>query len=452
MQVALAGRPAAADPQSALPPFYQLFLKNGTAVVSYGEYSRVGDRVVFTAPIGDARGQPRLHMVSVPAALVDWPVTERSRDAVRGARYAAARGEADYTALGNDLTRLLNGIVGAPDDDRRLVLAEEARRLLAEWPAAHYAYRAGDVREMLLLVDEVIAELRAARGEQRFAVDLMASTLPEPAPPPVRLPTLQESVGQALFLSTVAATPADRLSLLESVHDLLVANASSLPRDWVKARRAQVATAIEEERRVERKYAELRADALGAAVRLARRGDLDGLARLEDQVRERDRKLGARRPDAVAALVATLSGRLEATRTAVDARTRAAQQAAAVARYRKAVTRPLDALEDARPQLEAIRRAAGPDDRGLARLDRRLADVSARLARVDVAPATQAIHRTLASAVHLATNAARLRRTATDAGDLRRAWDASAASAGALLLLDRARADLGLIPPPATRP
>ena len=448
---ALAARSAAADSPAATLPLYQLLLTNGQALTSYGEYARVGDRVVFTTPIGDVRGQPRLHMASVPAALVDWVATERSRDAVRAARYADTRGEADYTALGAELTRLLDGIVGAPDDGRRLALAEETRRLLAEWPAAHYGYRADDVREMLLLVDEVIAGLRAARGEQRFSVDLTASTVPAPAPPRVRLPTLQESVGQALFLSTVAATPADRVSLLESVHDLLVANTPTLPRDWAKVRRAQVAHAIEDEQRVERKYAELRADALETAARLARRGDVKGLARLEARVLERDRKLGARRPDAVAALVATLSERLKATRTAVDARARASGQAAALAGYRKAVARPLDALEDARPQLEAIRRAAGPDDRSLARLDARLSDVSGRLARVDVAPAAQAIHRTLASAVHLAASAAHLRRTATRTGDLRQAWDASAASAGALLLLDRARADLGLLPPPGTR-
>ena len=31
---------------------FRVFLNNGTAVVSYGEYARVGDRVVFSMPHG----------------------------------------------------------------------------------------------------------------------------------------------------------------------------------------------------------------------------------------------------------------------------------------------------------------------------------------------------------------------------------------------------------------
>jgi hypothetical protein len=46
------------------------------------------------------------------------------------------------------------------------------------------------------------------------------------------------------------------------------------------------------------------------------------------------------------------------------------------------------------------------------------------------------------SAAQLADNAARIRREATLAGDIGRAWDASSAAAGALMLGARARSDI----------
>jgi hypothetical protein len=49
---------------------------------------------------------------------------------------------------------------------------------------------------------------------------------------------------------------------------------------------------------------------------------------------------------------------------------------------------------------------------------------------------------TLASALQLAQTAGRYRQRAVAAGDMQLARDASAAAAGALLLLDRAQADL----------
>jgi hypothetical protein len=63
-----------------------------------------------------------------------------------------------------------------------------------------------------------------------------------------------------------------------------------------------------------------------------------------------------------------------------------------------------------------------------------------------------AAHALLVSAAHLAGNAARIRREATLAGDLARAWDASSAAAGALMLGARARADIqSFLRPPSAR-
>ena len=53
-----------------------------------------------------------------------------------------------------------------------------------------------------------------------------------------------------------------------------------------------------------------------------------------------------------------------------------------------------------------------------------------------------AAHALLMSAVQLANSAASIRREATIAGDMTRAWDASSAAAGALMLGAKARTDI----------
>jgi hypothetical protein len=58
-------------------------------------------------------------------------------------------------------------------------------------------------------------------------------------------------------------------------------------------------------------------------------------------------------------------------------------------------------------------------------------------------------HALLISAVQLAGHAAEIRREATLAGDMARAWDASSAAAGALMLGARASGDIHtLLRPP----
>ena len=46
-------------------------------LVSYGEFSRVEDRVIFSMPVGGGADEPRLQVVWVAADAVDWPRTDR---------------------------------------------------------------------------------------------------------------------------------------------------------------------------------------------------------------------------------------------------------------------------------------------------------------------------------------------------------------------------------------
>src|SRR3990172_2455100 len=85
---------AAADDVTLL----RVFLTDGSALVSYGEPARVGDRVVFSMPTA-ATPNPPLHLVSLPADRVDWDRTNRYAASARAARYLQTRAEADYAVL-----------------------------------------------------------------------------------------------------------------------------------------------------------------------------------------------------------------------------------------------------------------------------------------------------------------------------------------------------------------
>src|SRR5204862_2194089 len=140
----------------------------GTAIVSYGEFARVGDRVVFSMPIGAggaaSSALPVLHVVNIPADAVDWAATARYAESARFAHYVATNAEADYAALTGEVAGVLNSITFTKDPQARLNLAALARRRLASWPRDHYGYRADDVRQLIGLLDEVISDLRVKAG------------------------------------------------------------------------------------------------------------------------------------------------------------------------------------------------------------------------------------------------------------------------------------------------
>ncbi|MCL4845802.1 MAG: hypothetical protein KJ066_04665 [Acidobacteria bacterium] len=443
---------AARGQESAVPALFTLVLRDGTSVSSYGEWARVGDRVVFSLPTSEVVDVPTLHLASLPSAEVDWEATERARDAVRAARYAATRGDADFARLTSDIALLLNDAAAAPDPSRKLAAAREARRRLLAWPADHFGYRLDEVRQIAGLVDEVIDELRAAAGEDRFALSFVATTAP---PPPVVLPprpTLQESIGQVLSVARRTDATAERLSLLRTAVVMLDEHEPSLPPAWREATRAAATADIVVEVRTDRQYASLGARVLARAARAASRADVRGVERTLRELREADARLGARRPAEVAGLVAAIDARLDAARRLRLARDRWASKAPALRAYARAVRRPLDELARARPLLDDIRALAGPAVDDLTTLEARMARLIHDVAGITTPPDVAAPHAVLTSGLQLADHAVRLRREAIRTGDLRTAWDASAAAAGALLLLDRARDDVARAVAPPTSP
>jgi hypothetical protein len=441
---------AADEPPDAA--IFRIFLTNGTAVASYGEYARVGDRVIFSMPLGAVTADPRLHLVNLPAGLVDWPTTEEYAESARYARFVATRAESEFAALSGQVAEALNSITLASDPARRLAIAEQARRTLVEWPGDHYGYRAGDVVQIAGLLDEAISELRAAAGVTRFDLNLVATTLPPPVDRLRPLPSPTESIEQAEVVARLSDVPVERLSLLQSIAAALSGSRGVYAAAWLKRTRASVASDISREIRIENAYARLSKTMMARASGYARAANVSGVERVLTDVRRTDVKLGGRRPDQVAALIGVIEERLDAARRLRLARDQWASRAVAYRKYRSAVAGPIESLGGIQRRLGDIRALAGPSAAVLPELADVVARAKLQLARIGPPDDVKGTHALLMSAVSLADSAVSARREAVKSGDLRVAWDASAAAAGSMMLLTRARAEVdSLLEPPQLR-
>src|SRR6266540_2222832 len=151
----------------------RVFLTDGTSLVSYGEPAKVGDRIVFSMPTG-AGPVPPLQLIDMPASRVDWERTSRYAASARATHYLQTQAENDYAVLSNDVAATLNDVSKAAEPAKRIELVERARKTLAEWPLTHYNYRQNEVRQMLTMLDEAIADLRAAATPGRYELTLSA--------------------------------------------------------------------------------------------------------------------------------------------------------------------------------------------------------------------------------------------------------------------------------------
>jgi hypothetical protein len=430
-------------------PLLRVFLTDGTTLSSYGEYARVGDRVVFSIPFGEEAGTPRLQVISLAASRVDWERTDAYRDASRAARYATSQGEADFAALSGEVASVLNEVALADSDARRLALIEQARRRLTAWPADHYDYRAKDVREIVQLLDEALSELRASTGTDSFDLNLVAMADAPPGPALLADPGPAESIAQALTAADLVDDPVERERVLTETLAYIDRAADRL--DPIAARHARefAVRRLDEERRANAAYSRLRDDVMARASAGAAAGNVAAVEKLLTSLDARDAALGRRRPGAMRALYATLRDRLDATRRLRLARDQWRLRSATFTSYSRVITRPRSVLDDLRAALESVKALSGPDVRTIGRLADR-AGYASRLFHTIVPPSDLApVHALFLSASDMAWQALHIRLDAARSGDMPTAWSASSAASGALMLIARADADLDryLAPP-----
>jgi hypothetical protein len=400
-----------------------------------------------------ATPNPPLHLVNLPVARVDWERTSRYAAKARATHYVQTQADADYAQLSNDVASTLSEVARTANPAQRLAIVERARKTLAEWPENHYNFRRAEVQQMLGMLDEAIADLQAVTGRGRFNLTLSAFAEPPPATEPLLPPpTPKEAIEQVLAAARVTDSAAERTSLLTTAVTAIDAQKSALPADWAASTRADTQVAIRIELRNDRAYQLLTTRMMGVADYRARNADVRGLERLLRAIPQRDAALGGKRPDAVNALVAAVEAKLDAARQLRLARDRFELRAPVLAEYGLAIGRPMTLFHQLGPSLEAVKALSGSSPTALALMQRNVARIL-NLASAIVPPEElAAAHALLVSAAQLAGNAAQIRRDATLAADMARAWDASSAAAGALMLGAKARTDMRtLLRPPQLR-
>lgn len=427
---------AGARTHAAGPVLFRIFLNDGGTLVSYGEYARVGDRVVFSVPLGDALADPKVQVLTIHESIVDWARTERYAAAVRARHYAETRGEQDFALLTGQVTIALNDIALTADPKRRLAMAEEARRNLAAWPSANYGYKANDVAQLVSIFDDVIAEMKVEAGQGEFDLSLVAMTEPPPSVELLPPPDVRGSFEIAFRSAMLAAEPAERTALLKTLSESIAYAPSAAA--WAAPLRAEINAALASELKTDKAYSSLTGSMLKAAAALGARADVQGLQGLIARALRADESLGRKRSGEMSALLAALDLKLDEARKLRLAHDAWALRAAEIREYREKISAPLERLAQFRKWLESIRELAGPDPKYLRPLDDR-----ARLAHLElmaVAPPAeaQAAQGLLSAALNMTRQAAVLRRNAVSSNDIRIAWDASAAASGALTLGERA--------------
>jgi hypothetical protein len=167
-----------------------------------------------------------------------------------------------------------------------------------------------------------------------------------------------------------------------------------------------------------------------------------GIDALVKAVLKADDRLGRRRPQTTAALLATLDGRLDTARRLRLAHDAWLLRQDGLNAYRRRIRAAVDRLRRSTTGLEQIRQLAGPAPAALPALADRVANAWRELNLVRPPAEAEAAHSMLIAATQMAGRAATTRRMAIKTTDMNAAWEASSAAAGALMMFERAEEEL----------
>ena len=430
---------------------FRLFLADGTSIVSYGEFARVDDRVIFSMVMGGS-AEPRLHAATLPASAVDWARTDRHAASTRYQWYAETRGEDDFLRLSDDVAAVLNQVLLTGDRAQALEVALRARATLAEWPREHYGYRQRDVREILAFLDEAISDLRVATGTTAFEVALVADTPDIILEPLESMPSLLEQIDQAFRVAELSERSSERMALFQTALLLLDEAGTSIRPVEAERLRHFASSRIREEQDIDKRYGDWSRRLMNAASRGAERARINDVQRVLDRIPRDDDRLGHRRPEVVQAVHASVQSRLEAARHLRLLQDRWEIRVSLYRDYQRSVGVQMLQLVKLQPSLEAIRRLDGPTPEDLVAMQARLGGGAERLDRMRPPVDLEPVHSMLISAWRFAENAVKSRYEAARAGSVSTAWEASSAAAGSLLLLSRVQQEIReLLEPPTVQ-
>ena len=425
---------------------FRLYLLDGTVLTSYGEFARVDDSVIFSMPVGGKAEEPRIHVTSVKASLVDWPRTDRYAASARYQRYAETRGEEDFRILSNEVALALNDIALSSNRQQALTLAEGVRRTVSDWPRMHYGYRQNDVREIVSILDQAISALRAAQGATAFELSLVAMADSPELEPVAAMPNARQQLDEIFYVASVTKG-SERVAVLQSALGVIAEAGSTLSDGSALRRTAE--TQIREELATDRKYAALSQKIVTQAKGYAERAAITDLQRLMTRIPKEDAKLGGQRPEMVQAMNTTVQSQLFAARRLRLQRDQWLLRQTAYREYQRSVGSSLRLLVKSQPSLDAIRTLEGPVPDQLIALRQQLSGGAERLQRMRTPDYLRSTHELLVGAWRFAENATRARYDAIEGANAAAAWEASSAAAGALMMLSRVQLEIrALLEPP----
>jgi hypothetical protein len=297
------------------------------------------------------------------------------------------------------------------------------------------------VAQLASLFDDVITEVRTQAGMKNVELSMVATMAAPPSTALLPAPTFRESIEQALSAATLAPEATERTSLLHAIQQVL-REAGPEHAAWTTSLNARVSASIATEERATRGYETLTKTTLQGADQYARSADVTGVERVIRRALAEDDRLGQRRPQEMASLLAMLDTKLDAARRLRLARDNWAVRAQAIRAFRTSMAEPMSLMRLSKTSLDEIRRLAGPTPARLRRLLDRV-NATTRLLAVMTIPAEGTnSHALLKTAVQFATRAAEGRERAVMSGEMPQAWEAASAASGALLFLERAVEEL----------
>ena len=431
---------------TAQATLFRVFLIDGTSIVAYGEFARVADQVVLSVPVGGTAQDPRLQAVTLAASRVDWEKTDRHTASTRYQRYVATRAEADYRQLTDEVAGVLSSIAQSTDRPKALAAAEQARRMLIEWPRSHFGYRQQDVQEIVRVIDSAIARLQGGTPPPTFQVALFNA--PEMTLEPLAtMPRANEQLTQLLRIANGTRDVTERVALLQSAVALLATPGAISGTEAARVRRT-VEDQLQREASIDQRYLRVSKDLLDRASRSAAKADVRNVERVMDRIQKEDNRLGQQRPEVVQALTASVQAQLDNARRLRLLRDQWKSRQAIFREYQRAVGLDLVQLVKARPALESIKKLDGPEPDRLDSLNRILRGGSVRLDRLLVPEYLRNTHELVKGAWRFAETAAASRLKAVSSADIGTAWEASSAAAGALMMLSLAQKELRALTEP----
>jgi hypothetical protein len=425
---------------------FRVFLTDGTSIVTYGEFARVADQVVLSVPVGGTAQEPRLQAVTLAAARVDWEKTDRYAASTRYQRYVATRAEADYQQVTDAVAAVLSNIAQSTNRPNALASAEQARRMLVEWPRSHFGYRQQDIQEIVRVLDSAIARLQGATPPPPFQIALVNA--PEMSLEPLAtMPSTAEQLTQLLRIANGTKDVSERTALLQSALALL-ATPGAIAVSEAAALRRTVESQLQREAAIDERYLRISKELVARATRAAANADVRNVERVMDRIQKEDSRLGQQRPQIVQALTASVQAQLENAHRLRLLRDQWKSRLAIFRDYQRAVGVDLIQLVKARSALESIKKLDGPEPDRLDSLNRTLRGGAVRLERLLVPEYLRSTHELVKGAWRFAETAAAGRMKAVSTADLGTAWEASSAAAGALMMLSLAQKELRALTEP----